>query len=135
MTEVHMMTMDDLHEEMRGGAYWRSTARRYESLWRSALLDGSMCADHIKGDVVLSYAWDSGEKGELPAMHSDFAEKRAKEIAIAAVFNALADSGSASVTDVVRSLKAIGTSEVMAQYDIDQAVRSGALKRVRCSCQ
>ena len=36
--------------------------------------------------------------------------------------------------DVVRAMRDNGTSEALAQYFIDQAVRVGALQRSRCRC-
>lgn len=86
MSEAHMVTMDDLHEEMRGGHHWRGEAKRYEALWRSALSKQAMCSDHVKGDVEITYTWDDG-KQDTRKMHSDEAERLLSQIAHAAVFH------------------------------------------------
>lgn len=83
-----MVTMDDLHEEMRGGSYWRAEAKRYEALWRSALLKGSVANDSIKGDVEWSFDWGDGLSGTFTA-HSDEAEAAVAKSAQFVVLHAL----------------------------------------------
>jgi hypothetical protein len=78
-------------------ANWEARAKKYEALWRSALAQQAMCADHIKGDLDVSFSWDDGKSDRRLELHSDEAERLLADIAHAVVFHALT-RGSAGVT-------------------------------------
>ena len=77
-------------------------AKMYEALWRSAMQQGSMCADHIKGDVSISFEWKHGPADER-TMYSDEAEKLARDCGQSVIVNALS-MGFAAVTITARRL-------------------------------
>lgn len=83
----------------------KKTARekQVELQLRAALAKQSMCADHIKGYVEVSYAWDDGKSDTRSYMMSDDAERLLSDIAHAVVFHALTRD-SASVTLSARKM-------------------------------
>lgn len=98
-----------LTDEQKRRAFYEETSKtpreKYlEAQLRAALRNGSMCAEHVKGNVDLHYAWKDGPEGTIGEVHSDAAEAKLVEIARAAVWHART-SGEGAVTITVRKSK------------------------------
>lgn len=91
---------------MISSSHWEAKAKQYQALWRSVLRQGSMCADHIKGQCNVEIKWVEGSDVgavEFKNLHSDEAEQSLCAAARAAVFHARI-TGRAVVTITVESI-------------------------------
>ena len=88
---------------------WEAKAKQYQALWRSVLRQGSLCADHIKGQCNIEIKWVEGSDVgavEFKNLHSDDAEQRLCDAVRGAVFLARANNGRAVVTITVDPIAA-----------------------------